>query len=145
MVLIVSDLFRSASFEWKAHNSKVHEVQFGSSDEGKVCSLGDDQMFYLWDTSTTSAPLGKMHFDNYQLPPELTWKDQYRGYTTHLFHPAANRKKLFGYFFGYNYLLISSVKGKVVYEVKECNLCSNALTIYSVCIVSNSLSNILLK
>ena len=123
-------MFGSVYSEWKAHSSKVYEVQFGSSDEEKVYSLGDDKMFYLWATSATSAPLKTMHFDNYQYPPQLTWKEQHLGIPTQFSHPAAGKEKLFGFFMGYKYLVISSVEGKAVYEVKECNLCSNALIIY---------------
>ena len=124
-ILVVSDLPSSTPLEWKAHRGKVYEVQFGSFDEEKVYSLGEDKMFYLWATSTTSAPLRKIHFDNYQHPPQQTWEQSLLPTSVHVTHPAAGKTKLFGFCFGYKYILISSVDGKVVYKVKKCNLGSN--------------------
>ena len=123
IIPIVSDLSSSADFGWKAHFGKVYEVQFGSADEEKVYSLGEDGMFFLWDTSRTSAPLRVIRFDNLQLPPQLSWMQKLRVANVHISHPAPGKNKLFGFCFAYKYLLISSVEGKVVYEVKECNLC----------------------
>ena len=107
-----------AYFEWKAHDGKVYDVQFGSGDEEKVYSLGEDKMFYLWATSTKSALLlREIHFENYQLPPQLSWQEQPVGFLAHVTHPAAGKNKLFGFCFEYKYILISSVEGKVVYKV----------------------------
>ena len=129
MVIIVSDLPGSKYLEWKAHNGKIYDVQFGSTDEEKVYSLGEDKSFYLWATSTTNAPLMETHFDDYQLPPQLKWKERHLGLTMNISHPAAGRNKLFGFCYAHKYILISSVRGKVVYKVKYCDLCSNIFTI----------------
>ena len=128
-ILIVSDLSHSIIYlKWKAHIGKVCDVQFGSPDEEKVYSLGEDSMFFLWVTSAEIVPLRGIHLHNYQHPPQLTWKETVRTSTIHVTHPATGRNKLFGLCFGYKYILISSVEGKVVYKVKECNLGSNIFT-----------------
>ena len=116
---IVADLSGPAYFEWKAHRGKVYDVQFGSADEKKVYSLGEDTKFYLWDTSATSAPLREIHFQDYQHPPQLrlevhhTWSKN-----KHICHPAIGRSKLFGFGFAHKYILISSVEGNIFYQVR---------------------------
>ena len=125
---VVSDLSDRAYFEWKAHDGRVCDVQFGSTDETKVYSLGEDKMFCLWSTSTTSAPLKEIHFDDYQPPPRLTRIERYYIIRNiRISHPAIGRNKLFGFAFAYKYIMISSVEGKALYEVK-CN--KNCLNIF---------------
>ena len=118
MLVVVAELSDPKYFEWKAHIGKVDDVQFGSGEEEKVYSLGDDKMFCLWDTSTTNAPLRKIHFQDYQCTPQLTWTERPRVRKIHVSHPAVGRSKLFGFGFADKYILISSVEGKVLYEVK---------------------------
>ena len=125
LFLIVFDLSGSAYFEWKAHNGKVYDVQFGSADEEKIYSLGEDKMFYLWAASTTSAPVTEINLNNCQQHPrQFTGKEQHEGGLISIPQPDAVQNKLFGFCFAnkYLYILNSSVKRMVVYKVKECNL-----------------------
>ena len=122
MALVVSDLSGSSSsvFKWNARKGKICDVQFDFADETKVYSLEEDKkMLRLWGTSI-DTPLRKIHFEDYPPPPLYpTLTESYWWFRTRRIpHPAIGRNKLFGFVFTDKYILISSVEGKVLYEVK---------------------------
>ena len=96
----------------------IYDVQFGSADESKVYSLGEDKMFCLWNASLSDVPLMKMHckVDPCQLPPTVALSTVFG--SNHLPFPTSGRNKLFGSFCAYKYLLISSSEEKVLCKVQ---------------------------
>ena len=99
----------------------IYDVQFGSADESKVYSLGEDKMFCVWNVSKRDdTPLMKMpcEINPRRLSPTITIPIVLSTEKIVLHVPTSGRNKLFATFCSYKYLLISSSEAKVLCEVR---------------------------